>query len=80
MIEWVDSHAGRGWRDIGAIERATGPLYCKSVGWLLSEANGYKMLVPHLSGERDGKANMLGLGDLAIPNKSIVKMKVLAKS
>jgi presenilin-like A22 family membrane protease len=38
------------------------------------------MLVPHLSGERDGKANMLGLGDLAIPNKSIVKMKVLAKS
>jgi len=77
LIEWLDSHSGKGWQTIDQLERVAEPLYCRSVGWLLSERNGCKVLVPHLAGEKNRKAILLGCGDLTIPTKAVVKMMVL---
>ena len=79
LIEWVDSHSRRGWQDIDRIRGATEPLYCRSVGWLVSESKDCKVLVPHISGERNGAIMLQGCGDLAIPAKAIVRMTVLRK-
>ena len=59
---------------------AAEPLYCRSVGWLLSDTKTCKVIVPHFGGERDGDEMMQGCGDLVIPTKAIVKMTVLATS
>lgn len=79
LIEWIDSHSGRGWQPVRDLERAAEPLYCRSVGWLVSEKNGCKVIVPHLSGERNAGTMVHGTGDLAIPAKAILKMKVLRR-
>jgi hypothetical protein len=77
LIEWVDSHAGRGWQTMERIAAASEPLYCRSVGWLLSETKDCKVIVPHIGGEKNGDVIMQGCGDLTIPAKAIVKMTVL---
>jgi hypothetical protein len=79
LIEWLDSHAGRGWQDLARIKDASEPLYCRSVGWLVSEAGNCKVLVPHISGERNGIV-LQGSGDLTIPNQAILKMRVVERS
>ena len=76
LIEWMDSHSGRGWQDRDRIESAAQPLYCKSVGWLLKETKDVAVIVPHISG-RDSMIQ--GCGDLVIPKRAIVKMVVLQK-
>jgi hypothetical protein len=76
LIEWLDSHSGDGWQRLGDIARATHPVLCRSVGWLVSDENGHRTIVPHISG--DGvKVGQFGRGDLTIPTKAIVRMKVL---
>lgn len=77
LIEWVDSHSGRGWQNVEQIERAAEPLYCRSVEWLASERNDCKILVPHLGGEKNGDVFLQGCGDITIPTSAIKKMKVL---
>lgn len=77
LIEWIDSHAGRGWQDIDELAGACQPLYCRSVGWLVSEENGCKMVVPHLSGDKDGTTLSQGSGELTIPEQSILRMQVI---
>lgn len=57
----------------------TEPLYCRSVGWLITENKKCKVIVPHIAGERNGDAMLQGSGDLAIPANAIVKMTVLRK-
>jgi len=79
LIDWVDSHAGRGWQDMARIERAAEPLRCRSVGWLVSTAGDCKVIVPHLAGEGNGEVVLQGAGDLTIPNRCIVKMRVLSR-
>lgn len=79
LIEWLDAHAGRGWQMMDRIERAAEPLYCRSVGWLVSEAGDCKIIVPHIAGEKNGEAVPQGSGDLTIPNRSIVKIRVLSR-
>ncbi len=79
MIEWVDSHSGDGWRQIDEIKASCGPVYCRSVGWLASEKNGHKVIVPHISGEKNADIVVYGRGDLTIPVKAIVKITVLKK-
>jgi hypothetical protein len=79
LVEWVDSHAGRGWQDMSRLERAAEPLYCRSVGWLVSDAADCKVIVPHIAGEKKGEPMLQGCGDLAIPTQAIVKMTVLRK-
>ena len=79
LIEWEDSHSGRGWQDACAIGVAAEPLYCRSVGWLVSENKQCKVVVPHIAGEKNGNAMLQGCGDLTIPAKAIVKMTVLRR-
>lgn len=79
LIEWIDSHAGRGWQDMDEIREACQPLYCRSVGWLISESNGCKTVVPHLSGDEQGKLMSQGRGEITIPEQAIVKLRVLRR-
>jgi hypothetical protein len=79
LIEWLDSHAGRGWQAMDRIAVAAEPLYCQSVGWLLSENKDCKVIVPHIGGEKNGDTMMQGCGDLVIPAKAITKMTVLRR-
>lgn len=80
LIEWLDAHSGRGWQTMERLKNAAEPLYCRSVGWLVSDRNGCKVIVPHVSGEKNGTVSLTGCGDLTIPNKSIVKLTVLRKN
>jgi len=77
LVEWLDSHSGRGWQDFDQLERAAEPLYCRSVGWLVRETKECKVIVPHLSGEKNGTATLQGCGDLTIPTAAIVKTTIL---
>lgn len=79
LVEWLDAHAGRGWQTADQIRSAAEPLYCRSVGWLVSETADCKVVVPHISGERDGVEFLTGSGDLTIPAKAIVRFRVLLK-
>lgn len=77
MVEWVDSHGGEGWQPLDSISTAGEPVYCRSVGWLVSEENGTKVLVPHISGERNDGIRPYGRGDIAIPAQAIIRMTTL---
>lgn len=81
LIEWLDSSSCRaGWRALDELKRDSGAVRCRSVGWLVSERNASKVLVPHISGDEQDGVRPYGKGDIAIPNKAIVKMRVLAKA
>jgi len=77
LIEWIDSHAGRGWKSMDELEETAEPLYCRSVGWLLKETKDCKVLVPHIGGEENGNIIIQGCGDLTIPIKAIIKTTTL---
>lgn len=77
LIEWIDSRGSNGWQLVKDIAVAAKVANCRSVGWLMDESGGRKLIVPHLSGE-DGEADW-GLGDLSIPNQAVVKMHVLRR-
>lgn len=79
LIEWLDAHAGSGWQTVEQLERVAEPLYCKSIGWLVAERSDCKVIVPHVSKEKNGETMLTGCGDLTIPNKSIMKLTVLRK-
>ena len=40
LVEWTDSHSGNGWQPLDEIANAAEPVYCRSVGWLVSRRNG----------------------------------------
>lgn len=80
LVEWVDSHSGRGWQPLDQIQDTSVPLRCRSVGWLVAERNDCKVIVPHVSGEQNEGIVKSGCGDITIPNKSIVKLTVLRNS
>lgn len=77
LIEWVDSHSGNGWQTLDTLEEKAEPLYCRSVGWLIAETKGCKVIVPHIGGEENGNIMLQGCGDMAIPTKAIVKVSLL---
>ncbi len=78
LVEWIDSHSGSGWQPLDEIEKAAEPVYCRSVGWLVAQGNGTKVLVAHISGERNGNLRLFGKGEITIPEKAILKLRVLA--
>jgi hypothetical protein len=80
LIEWVDSHAGRGWQDKDRIKMSAEPLYCKSVGWLITENKSCKVIVPHISGEKNRGTILQGCGDLTIPKIAIIKTTILKRN
>jgi hypothetical protein len=77
LIERLDSHSGRCWQTVEELERAAEPLYCGSVGWLMSENKVCEEVVPHIAGGRNEKTIIQGCGDLAIRRSAIVKITVL---
>jgi hypothetical protein len=77
LIEWMDSHSGRGWQTLDEIQGKAEPLYCRSVGWLVKEAKQCKVIAPHIAGERNGDIILLGNGDMVIPTKAILKITPL---
>jgi len=77
LVEWVDSHSGRGWRDLDELDDVAKPLFCRSVGWLMAETEQCKVIVPHISGEENLDIMIQGCGDMAIPTKSIIKVTPL---
>lgn len=77
FIEWLDSHSGNGWQRLDDLKGDTRPVVCRSVGWLVSESNGHKTIVPHISGGRDQGITPFGSGDLTIPDKAIRMLRVL---
>ena len=79
LVEWVDSHAGRGWRSFDEFPKVAHPLYCQSVGWLVFDNEECKVIVPHIGGEKDGDAMLQGCGDLVIPTAAIKKTTVSRK-
>jgi len=79
LVEWIDSHSSRGWQDLDVLKKSAEPLYCRSVGWLLSETKQYKVIVPHMTGENRWNKLLQGCGDIAIPTAAIVKLTVLRR-
>lgn len=73
LIEWIDSHSGRGWQSLNKLEDDCRPLYIKSVGWLLTEQDGCKVIVPHIYDEKNDGIVLQGCGDMSIPEKSITR-------
>jgi hypothetical protein len=80
LIEWEDSHSGRGWQEMNQLKKASEPLYCRSVGWLAAEKNGCVVLVPHVSGEKNDEVAVHGCGDLTIPKRAITRTTVLRQA
>lgn len=77
LIEWVDSHSCNGWQPLDEIASVARPVYCRSVGWVVSETKETTVLVAHVSGERNEDLRLYGTGDMAIPRKAIVKTTTL---
>lgn len=62
LIEWTDACGGmrQGWKPTAdMIGRKPHP--CRSVGWIIEDADTHIVLVPHLSNDGDGD------GELTIP-------------
>lgn len=77
LIEWIDSHSGRGWNRVDELIDKCEPLLCRSVGWLVAETKDAKIIAPHLSGEDNEGIHIYASGDMTIPTKAIRKMTIL---
>lgn len=76
LVEWVDSYGGAEWGPLDQL--GAEPLRCRSVGWLVRHENGVTVLVSSLSGEGQG-LRLFARGDIAIPDRCIVKTLVLCQ-
>lgn len=77
LVEWLDSHSGRGWQAVEQFDKVAEPLYCRSVGWILSKNKDCVVIVPHVAGERSRDQLQQGCGDLTIPQRAILRTTVL---
>lgn len=72
LVDWIDSHSGRGWRNLDDIDRGAEPLLCRSVGWLSMETDEVLLLIPHLAGEGQSVEIILqGCGEMCIPKSCV---------
>ena len=80
MIEWLDaSNHSANWHWLDDLAKSS-PLKCHSVGWLISDKNGAKTLVAHISElekEPKGLDDFRGTGDMIIPDDMIQNMWIL---
>ena len=73
MVEWVDSYGcSASWQPLGG--SAPSALTCRSVGWLLHDADDCKVIVPHVSQGDHAHAEPQGCGDMTIPSAAIVRL------
>jgi hypothetical protein len=76
MIEWVDaSRLSDGWIDVGAIPSPY-PHLCITVGFLLSENEKGKIVVPTIA-DVGHPANSHSYGGMMIPASAIVSQRTL---
>jgi hypothetical protein len=79
LIEWLDSHSAFEWEKLEELAKDCAPIRCRSVGWLVSEKNGHKLLVPHIAGENNPDYGPYGCGNITIPTGAITKITILRK-
>lgn len=73
LIEWEDScQPLPAWRHIADLPESR-VIQCCSVGWLVSEANGVKMVAPNM-GDIDSEDNLQASGIIRIPEAAITRM------
>ncbi len=78
LVEWFDSHSvGDGWKPLDELGTQCGPVLCRSVGWLVAEEDGHRMIVPHISAMDDEDTRSYGNGEVSIPIRAIKKMTIL---
>lgn len=74
-VEWQDSHqimeSWIAFEDLGS-HGSRSPKKCHSVGWLISEGAGAKVISPHLAHFPDQ-----GCGIMTIPDCSIIRLEEL---
>ena len=79
-VEWVDSFGcSADWQDLPDVASAPAPVTCRSVGWLLHDADDCKTIVPHLSDAQHDHVKHQGCGDMTIPTCSIRRIVDLAE-
>lgn len=71
LIKWIDSHSANDWTNLKELKTNCKPIHCKSVGWLLSEENEHKLIVPHVAGDANDSE---GSGSMTIPNNVILEI------
>ena len=79
LVEWVDSHSGRGWENLDNLKANCDLLYCRSVGWLVAKNRDAVTLVSNLSGESNDNVIVNGNGYMTIPARAVRKVTVLRK-
>ncbi len=77
-IKWADSFGvGSHWEVIPE-ELPTEPHYCYSTGWLVSDGEHAKIIIPHISPEDEEiGARLTGCGDMSIPACAVIEMTIL---
>ena len=76
IIDWMDSFGcSPNWQPLEV--SAPKPMRVRSVGWLLYDGKDCKVIVPHVSDDRDSAATPQGCGDMTIPSRSITKIRTL---
>ena len=71
LIEWVDSYGcSPNWEDLTETANPE-PMMCRSVGWLLHDGSGCKVIVPHVADVTNDSQQ--GCGNMAIPTACIVR-------
>jgi hypothetical protein len=77
-VEWDDSYGCTShWRRIDDPFPAPDPIICRSVGWLVHDGKGHKVVVPHLAQPVDDHWD--GMGELTIPTAAVLKLTHLRR-
>jgi hypothetical protein len=77
LIEWEDSHADGSWQKIdGEIEDRA--LVCRSVGWLVLDGEGVKVVAPHINEAEQG-VPLQGCGIMTIPTRAVLRVTDLTQ-
>lgn len=78
LVEWLDSSSGRGWQTLDDVKKnAADPLFCRSVGWLVERNRKQITIASSLSGEKNPGIRINASGDISIPLKCVVRVKVI---
>ena len=72
-LEWLDSHAARGWKTFEELKEDDEPLLCQTVGWLLAESKSAVVIVSSKAGGGDTGSTEVGSGCSTIPKVAITK-------
>lgn len=79
LIEWEDSRQPSSrWELLSSLDMPK-PCHCVSVGFLLSEEDGVKVLAANM-GDVDSEDSMQVTGVITIPERSIKRMRALSES